>query len=103
MTKRYLTEHNVDFEEHNINEQPQYVDYLKKNAASWPFPLSMLTANKHSVGSDQINFNQSPDKKSLSILPYPFNHSRAKPHLVSLILFANLRKRGSNYVTPQLN
>ncbi|KRM11375.1 hypothetical protein FD41_GL001425 [Lentilactobacillus farraginis DSM 18382 = JCM 14108] len=29
MTKRYLTEHNVKFEEHNINEQPEYVDYLK--------------------------------------------------------------------------
>ncbi|WP_172189009.1 glutaredoxin-like protein NrdH [Lentilactobacillus kribbianus] len=29
MTKRYLAEHNVDFEEHNINEQPQFIDYLK--------------------------------------------------------------------------
>ncbi|WP_268912790.1 glutaredoxin-like protein NrdH [Lentilactobacillus sp. SPB1-3] len=30
MTKRYLTEHNISFEEHNINEQPEYVDYLKQ-------------------------------------------------------------------------
>ncbi|EEI18337.1 glutaredoxin-like protein NrdH [Lentilactobacillus hilgardii] len=29
MTKRYLAEHHVKFEEHNINEQPEYVDYLK--------------------------------------------------------------------------
>lgn len=29
MTKRYLTEHNISFEEHNVNEQPQYIDYLK--------------------------------------------------------------------------
>jgi glutaredoxin-like protein NrdH len=29
MTKRFLTEHHVDFIEHNINENPQYVDYLK--------------------------------------------------------------------------
>lgn len=29
MTKRYLTEHGVAFEEHNINEQPEYIDYLK--------------------------------------------------------------------------
>lgn len=29
MTKRFLTEHHVDFVEHNINENPQYVDYLK--------------------------------------------------------------------------
>ncbi len=30
MTKRYLSEHNVQFKEHNINEQPQYIDYLKQ-------------------------------------------------------------------------
>ncbi|KRL12804.1 hypothetical protein FD09_GL002791 [Schleiferilactobacillus perolens DSM 12744] len=29
MTERYLKEHNVPFEEHNINEEPQYVDHLK--------------------------------------------------------------------------
>ncbi|MCY9807156.1 glutaredoxin-like protein NrdH [Lentilactobacillus senioris] len=31
MTKRYLTEHDVVFEEHNINEQPEYINYLKSN------------------------------------------------------------------------
>ena len=30
MTKRYLKEHNVDFVEHNINVEPQYLDYLKE-------------------------------------------------------------------------
>ncbi len=30
MTKRYLAEHNVEFVEHNINDQPEYVDYLKE-------------------------------------------------------------------------
>ncbi len=31
MTKRFLTEHHVDFDERNINEEPQYVDYLKEH------------------------------------------------------------------------
>ncbi|HIW72374.1 MAG TPA: glutaredoxin-like protein NrdH [Candidatus Levilactobacillus faecigallinarum] len=30
MTKRFLTEHNVDFEERNINQNPEYVTYLKE-------------------------------------------------------------------------
>ncbi len=30
MTKRYLLEHNVKFEERNINQQPQYLDFLKQ-------------------------------------------------------------------------
>ncbi|MFD1470882.1 glutaredoxin-like protein NrdH [Companilactobacillus mishanensis] len=30
MTKRYLKEHNVQFEERNINQQPQYLDMLKQ-------------------------------------------------------------------------
>ncbi|KRM60437.1 hypothetical protein FC26_GL000525 [Paucilactobacillus vaccinostercus DSM 20634] len=30
MTKRFLTEHNVDFVEHNIDEQPEYIDGLKQ-------------------------------------------------------------------------
>lgn len=30
MTKRYLSEHQVAYEERNINEDPQYVDYLKE-------------------------------------------------------------------------
>lgn len=29
MTKRYLTEHDVAFVEHNINENPEYINYLK--------------------------------------------------------------------------
>lgn len=30
MTKRFLSEHNVPFEERNINVEPQYIDYLKQ-------------------------------------------------------------------------
>ncbi|APX71614.1 glutaredoxin-like protein NrdH [Companilactobacillus allii] len=30
MTKRYLKEHNINFEEHNINKEPQYLDILKQ-------------------------------------------------------------------------
>lgn len=30
MTKRFLKEHNIDFTERNINEQPEYVNYLKE-------------------------------------------------------------------------
>lgn len=30
MTKRFLKEHNVSFEERNINQEPQYLDTLKQ-------------------------------------------------------------------------
>jgi len=30
MTKRFLSEHNVEFEERNINQNPEYVTYLKE-------------------------------------------------------------------------
>lgn len=30
MTKRYLTEHNVNFQEINVSDQPEYVTYLKE-------------------------------------------------------------------------
>lgn len=29
MTKRFLAEHGIDFEEKNINDNPEYIDYLK--------------------------------------------------------------------------
>lgn len=29
MTKKYLKQHQIDFIEHNIDEQPEYVDQLK--------------------------------------------------------------------------
>lgn len=29
MTKNYLRTHNIQFTEHNINEEPQYISYLK--------------------------------------------------------------------------
>lgn len=30
MTKRFLTDHQIQFEEHNINQQPQALTYLKQ-------------------------------------------------------------------------
>ena len=30
MTKRFLSENNVEFEERNINEHPEYLAYLKE-------------------------------------------------------------------------
>ncbi|WP_057766694.1 glutaredoxin-like protein NrdH [Companilactobacillus tucceti] len=30
MTKRFLKEHNVNFEERNINQDPKYLDFLKQ-------------------------------------------------------------------------
>ena len=30
MTKRYLDTHKIPFTEHNINEEPQYIDYLQQ-------------------------------------------------------------------------
>jgi glutaredoxin-like protein NrdH len=29
MTKKFLAAHHIAFEEHNINREPQYIDYLK--------------------------------------------------------------------------
>ncbi|WP_125703390.1 glutaredoxin-like protein NrdH [Lacticaseibacillus daqingensis] len=29
MTKNYLKTHNIAFTEHNINEEPEYISYLK--------------------------------------------------------------------------
>ena len=44
MTKRFLTEHNIAFEEHNINNQPQYLDYLKQQGfQSVPVVMSQTT------------------------------------------------------------
>ncbi|MBW4802127.1 glutaredoxin-like protein NrdH [Loigolactobacillus coryniformis] len=30
MTERFLKEHNIPFIEHNIDQEPEYVDYLKE-------------------------------------------------------------------------
>ncbi|WP_311407911.1 glutaredoxin-like protein NrdH [Liquorilactobacillus uvarum] len=29
MTKKFLKEHQITFEEHNITKEPQYIDYLQ--------------------------------------------------------------------------
>lgn len=37
MTKRFLTEHNISFEERNLSSSPEYITYLKnKGLASVP-------------------------------------------------------------------
>ncbi|KRN05934.1 hypothetical protein FD15_GL001118 [Liquorilactobacillus sucicola DSM 21376 = JCM 15457] len=30
MTKKFLKEHQIAFEEHNITKEPQYIDYLQE-------------------------------------------------------------------------
>ncbi|MCC7665798.1 glutaredoxin-like protein NrdH [Liquorilactobacillus satsumensis] len=30
MTKKFLTEHHISFEEHNVSSEPQYITYLKE-------------------------------------------------------------------------
>ncbi|KRM88825.1 hypothetical protein FD21_GL000762 [Liquorilactobacillus vini DSM 20605] len=30
MTKKFLAEHQIAYEEHNINREPEYIDYLKE-------------------------------------------------------------------------
>ncbi|EGF49145.1 glutaredoxin [Lacticaseibacillus rhamnosus MTCC 5462] len=53
MTKRYLDTHNISFTEHNINEEPEYIDYLKKRDYS-RFPFSKQMGLIHSPGSDRM-------------------------------------------------
>ena len=49
MTKRYLKEHNVPFEERNINLQPQYLDALKQQGFQ-SVPVVMNAATDPIVG-----------------------------------------------------
>jgi Glutaredoxin and related proteins len=49
MTKRYLKEHNVNFEERNINQEPQYLDYLKEQGFQ-SVPVVMQANNEPIVG-----------------------------------------------------
>ncbi|AXX65152.1 MAG: glutaredoxin-like protein NrdH [Lactobacillus sp.] len=49
MTKRFLNEHNVHFEERNINNQPQYLDYLKQQGFQ-SVPVVMAADNNPIVG-----------------------------------------------------
>ncbi|AUJ31477.1 MAG: glutaredoxin-like protein NrdH [Liquorilactobacillus nagelii] len=30
MTKKFLAEHQISFEEHNVSQEPKYIDYLKE-------------------------------------------------------------------------
>ncbi|WP_334352892.1 glutaredoxin-like protein NrdH [Companilactobacillus sp. HBUAS56257] len=49
MTKRYLKEHNVSFEERNINQDPQYLDALKKQGFK-SVPVVMNSVSDPIVG-----------------------------------------------------
>lgn len=49
MTKRYLTEHNVSFEEINVSNQPEYVDYLK-DLGYQSVPVVMINNSDSIVG-----------------------------------------------------
>ena len=43
MTKRFLAQKDVTFEEINIDEQPQYIDWLKEQ---WHRTVPVLTTNE---------------------------------------------------------
>jgi glutaredoxin-like protein NrdH len=49
MTKRYLKEHNVSFEERNINQDPQYLDALKQQGFK-SVPVVMNSVSDPIVG-----------------------------------------------------
>ncbi|KRK77563.1 hypothetical protein FC67_GL000317 [Companilactobacillus alimentarius DSM 20249] len=49
MTKRYLKEHNVSFEERNINQDPQYLDALKQQGFK-SVPVVMNSSSDPIVG-----------------------------------------------------
>ena len=49
MTKRYLKEHNVSFEERNINQDPEYLDPLKQQGFK-SVPVVMNSVSDPIVG-----------------------------------------------------
>lgn len=49
MTKRFLKEHNVSFEERNINQDPKYLDILKEQGFK-SVPIVMQSDNAPIVG-----------------------------------------------------
>ncbi|SMS13675.1 redoxin NrdH [Levilactobacillus zymae] len=49
MTKRFLTEHNVAFEERNISQNPEYVTYLKAQGFQ-SLPVVEATGHKAFLG-----------------------------------------------------
>lgn len=60
MVKKLLTEKGVDFVEHNIDEEPQYVDYLKN--------LEFKTAPVTEINGEFITgFNPPALRKALGI------------------------------------
>ncbi len=55
MAKRFLTENDVTFEEINIDDQPEYLDYLKEHGfQSVPVVLSDATAAIIGFRPDQL-------------------------------------------------
>ncbi|KRM69449.1 hypothetical protein FD06_GL001119 [Apilactobacillus ozensis DSM 23829 = JCM 17196] len=55
MTKKFLEEHNVEFIEKNINEEPEYIDYLKEKGF---MSLPVVEANEFEISGFR------PDKLS---------------------------------------
>lgn len=49
MTKRFLSQHHVDFDEININEQPESLDYLKAQGFQ-SLPIVMAQTDHPIVG-----------------------------------------------------
>ncbi|MDO1605793.1 glutaredoxin-like protein NrdH [Lactobacillus sp. YT155] len=49
MTKRYLSEHNVNFQEINVSNEPEYIDYLK-GLGYQSVPVVMQNDNNPIVG-----------------------------------------------------
>lgn len=47
MTKKFLQAHHVNFEEHNINQHPEYLSYLK-NQGFQSLPV-VLTNNQSAI------------------------------------------------------
>lgn len=59
MTKRFLEEHNVAFIEHNIDEQPEFIENLRQKAFWQPPSLNFPTVMPSPV-FDRIAFQPWP-------------------------------------------
>lgn len=53
MTKNFLMQHDIAFEERNVNENPEYIDYLK-NKGFQSVPVLEQDNNPIIRGLDQI-------------------------------------------------
>ncbi|UQS84144.1 glutaredoxin-like protein NrdH [Bombilactobacillus thymidiniphilus] len=49
MTKKFLAQNNINFEEYNVNEQPEYVDFLKQKGFQ-SLPVVFVPSKEAIVG-----------------------------------------------------